>query len=237
MFFVILTSKLNFYFEICSKYMLIDTYKHKGLRKKLVKELENKGIEDKNVLHAIELVPRHVFFETALIDHAYEDKAFPIGEGQTISQPYTVAVQTELLEIKEKDKILEIGTGSGYQCAVLVAMGADVYSIEFHEKLFKKTKDKLNKLNFKANLYCGDGSEGLPKYGPYDKILLTAACPDVKKVFLKQLKVGGILVYPEGDFKTQVMKRVVKISEEDYKETYFGQFKFVPLLGVLGLNK
>jgi protein-L-isoaspartate(D-aspartate) O-methyltransferase len=216
--------------------MLIDTYKHKGLRKKLVKELENKGITDKNVLLAIDSMPRHVFFESALIDHAYEDKAFPIGEGQTISQPYTVAKQTELLEIKSGDKVLEIGTGSGYQCAILVAMGALVYSIEFHNKLFQKTKDKLSKLSIKANLFYGDGSEGLPKYAPYDKIIVTAACPDIKTVLLKQLNIGGILVYPEGDIKVQVMKKVVKLSESEYKEVDFGEFKFVPLLGSKGLR-
>lgn len=215
--------------------MLIDTYKHKGLRKKLVKELALKGIKDEKVLAAIDKIPRHIFFETALVDHAYEDKAFPIGEGQTISQPYTVAIQTELLQIKEGDKILEIGTGSGYQCAVLVAMGADVYSIEFHKKLYEKTKTNLLKLGFKANLFCGDGSVGLPKFALYDKIIVTAACPDIKQTLLNQLNIGGILVYPEGNNKIQVMKKVIKISATEFSENIFGNFKFVPLLGKQGL--
>src|SRR6187551_2212404 len=176
--------------------MVEDSYKQRGLRNKLVKKLTTKGIKDERVLAAIGKVPRHVFFYTALLNHAYEDKAFPIGEGQTISQPFTVAFQTEKLEIKPGDKVLEIGTGSGYQASILVELGAKVYTIEYNKKLYDRTKVFLPKMGYKPYFFLGDGSKGLTAKAPYDKIIVTAGAPIVPSALTDQLKEGGILVIP-----------------------------------------
>jgi protein-L-isoaspartate(D-aspartate) O-methyltransferase len=213
---------------------LEDSYRHKGQRRELVRLLQTKGIKNEAVLKAINTLPRHFFFDTALDSHAYEDKAFPIGEGQTISQPFTVAFQTELLAINPGDKVLEIGTGSGYQGAILHLLGAEVHTIEYQKKLFDKTKKFLNKLGIPLNFYFGDGSQGIPEHAPYDKILVTAGAPIVPKSLLKQLKVGGILVIPVGDRKTQKMLRLTKKTATKIEQESFDNFAFVPLLGAEG---
>jgi protein-L-isoaspartate(D-aspartate) O-methyltransferase len=213
---------------------LEDTYRHKGQRKELVKIIRKKGIKDEAVLNAINTLPRHFFFDSALDSHAYEDKAFPIGEGQTISQPYTVAFQTELLNIKPGDKVLEIGTGSGYQGAILHLLGADVHTIEYQKKLYDRTKKFMNKLGIQLHFYFGDGSKGMPDQAPFDKILVTAGAPVVPNSLLKQLKVGGILVIPVGDRKTQKMMKLTKITETKIEQEEFDNFAFVPLLGIEG---
>ena len=209
-------------------------YRHKGMRRALVKQLRDKGIQNERVLAAIEAVPRHFFFEGAFLEQAYEDKAFPIGEGQTISQPYTVAFQTELLQLKPTDKVLEIGTGSGYQCCVLLQITPQVYTIEYNRALYEKAKRffKLNHLH--PHTFHGDGSEGLPRYAPYDKIIVTAGAPGVPKSLVKQLKPGGILVIPVGDEKSQKMLRITRTGEADFTKEEFSNFKFVPLLGKSG---
>lgn len=209
---------------------MIDSYKHKGLRKKLVKEIRQKGICDDNVLDAINRVPRHLFMESGFISFAYKDNAFPIGAGQTISQPYTVAFQTQLLNIKKGDKVLEIGTGSGYQTAILLELGAKVYSIERQKELYIKSQTLLAKLGYNPHLFYGDGYEGQPSYGQYNKILITAASPTIPEKLLQQLKICGILVMPVGNPQVQVMTSVVKISETEMEKTEFGNFVFVPLL-------
>jgi protein-L-isoaspartate(D-aspartate) O-methyltransferase len=213
---------------------LEDSYRHKGQRKELVKTIRKKGIQDEAVLEAINTLPRHFFFDSALDSHAYEDKAFPIGEGQTISQPYTVAFQTELLQIKPGDKVLEIGTGSGYQGAILHLLGAEVYTIEYQKKLYDRTKKFLTKLGIHLHFYFGDGSKGLPENSPFDKILVTAGAPIVPQSLLKQLKIGGILVIPVGDKNTQKMMRLTKKSETKIVQEKFDNFAFVPLLGAEG---
>lgn len=213
-----------------------DTYRHKGLRKKLVDDLREKGISDERVLSAINSVPRHLFMDNAFVEFAYQDKAFPIGAGQTISQPYTVAFQTQLLEIEEGDKILEIGTGSGYQTCVLVELRARVFSIERHKSLYLKTKKFLSELNYSARLFFGDGYKGLPSYAPYDKILVTAAAPVIPQDLKDQLKVGGLMVLPFGEGVTQRMLRLTKISETDFEQEQFGNFSFVPMLGNKSFN-
>lgn len=213
--------------------MLEDNYKQRGLRNKLVKILEKKGISDPKVLKSIGTVPRHVFFETALLEHAYQDKAFPIGEGQTISQPYTVAFQTEKLEIKPGDKVLEIGTGSGYQACVLLELGAKVYTIEYNRKLYERTKVALPKLGYKPYFFYGDGSKGLPAKAPYDKIIVTAGAPVVPKALTDQLNEGGILIIPVGNRDKQVMLRITKKNGKLMEEA-FENFAFVPLLGKEG---
>jgi protein-L-isoaspartate(D-aspartate) O-methyltransferase len=214
----------------------IDTYRHKGLRKELAVQLRDKGITDKNVLNAIETVPRHLFFGNDTIffeTHAYEDKAFPIGEGQTISQPYTVAYQSEALQISPKEKVLEIGTGSGYQAAVLATMGAKVYSIERHRKLFERTKPLLEHLGY-VNIKCffGDGFEGVPSYALYDKIIITAAVPELPKKLLPQLAIGGQMVLPFGNEVDCKMLRITKHAEGQYGEEILTpkSFAFVPML-------
>lgn len=213
--------------------MLEDNYKHRGLRNKLVKILEKKGISDPNVLKAIGKMPRHVFFETALLEHAYQDKAFPIGEGQTISQPYTVAFQTEKLEIKPGDKVLEIGTGSGYQAAILLELGAKVYTIEYNKKLYERTKVFLPKLGYKPYFYHGDGSKGIPAKAPYNKIIVTAGAPVVPKSLTDQLADNGILIIPVGNRNKQAMLKITKKKDELITEE-FDNFAFVPLLGKEG---
>jgi len=214
--------------------ILEDTYKHRGMRKQLVKEVASKGIKSRAVLEAIGKVPRHFFFEKIFDSHAYEDKAFPIGEGQTISQPYTVAFQTELLQVKPDDKILEIGTGSGYQATILLELGAKVFTIEYQKKLFEKTTKFLPSIGYEANFYQGDGSKGLQEKAPYDGILVTAGAPTVPKELIKQLKVGGRLVIPVGDNKKQKMVLIHKISRTKLAKEAFDHFSFVPLLGEKG---
>lgn len=209
---------------------LTDTYLHKGLRQKLVKELSEKGITDKNALQAIEKIPRHFFFNTAFIQHAYEDKAFPISAGQTISQPYTVAVQTQLLELKRGDKVLEIGTGSGYQTAVLIEMGAKVFTIERQKELYDKTKIFLPKIGYTPKMFYGDGYIGLEAYAPFDKIIVTAGAPFIPEPLKKQLKVGGRLVIPVGEGASQEMILIEKLSEHEFRQTKHGLFRFVPML-------
>jgi protein-L-isoaspartate(D-aspartate) O-methyltransferase len=210
---------------------LEDTYLHKGKRRALVAELRVKGIKSEKVLEAINTLPRHFFFDTALISHAYEDKAFPIGEGQTISQPYTVAFQTELLDVKEGDKILEIGTGSGYQGSILHLLGAEVYTIEYQKKLFEGTQRFLKRLGIEMHLFYGDGTGGLPQFAPYDKIIVTAGAPVVPEALIQQLKIGGILVIPVGDRKRQAMVKITKKTAKDIVREEFDGFAFVPLLG------
>ena len=190
--------------------MLDDNYKLRGLRNKLVKKLREKGITNEAVLTAIAKVPRHVFFENALIDHAYQDKAFPIGEGQTISQPYTVAFQTEKLEIERGDKVLEIGTGSGYQACILLELGAKVYTIEYNRNLYERTKSFLPQLGYKPHFFYGDGSKGLPSKAPFNKIIVTAGAPIVPAALTDQLAEGGILVIPVGGRDKQSMLQVRK---------------------------
>jgi protein-L-isoaspartate(D-aspartate) O-methyltransferase len=207
-----------------------DTHKHNGLRNQLVKIIAEKGITDKNVLAALGNVPRHLFLDSSFADFAYQDKAFPIGSDQTISQPYTVAFQTELLQIKEHHQILEIGTGSGYQTAVLLEMGAKVYTIERQQELFKKTKLFLPKLGYKPKkIIFGDGYKGLPENAPFDGIIVTAGAPIVPKALLSQLKIGGRLVIPVGD-KEQIMTLFIRTSEKDFEKHELGKFKFVPML-------
>jgi protein-L-isoaspartate(D-aspartate) O-methyltransferase len=213
--------------------MLEDNYKQRGLRNKLVKILKNKGISDERVLDAIAKVPRHVFFDNALLEHAYQDKAFPIGEGQTISQPYTVAFQTEKLEIKPGDKILEIGTGSGYQACILLLLGAKVYTIEYNQKLYERTKAFLPKLGYNPYFFFGDGSKGLPAKAPFDKIIVTAGAPVVPTALTDQLKENGILIIPVGDRDKQTMIKIKKKDGKLFKEE-FQNFAFVPLLGKEG---
>ena len=204
------------------------------MRKSLVNLLREKGIADARVLAAIDAVPRHFFFETAFHDHAYQDKAFPIGEGQTISQPYTVAYQTMLLEVKPTDKVLEIGTGSGYQCAVLMQLTNKVYSIEFHKKLHDKANLMFRTLGLKPKTFVGDGSQGLPGYAPFDKIIVTAGAPVVPEALLQQLAVSGKLVIPVGDRETQRMVCITRVSEHDYVKREYDDFRFVPLVGKQG---
>lgn len=210
---------------------LEDTYLHKGKRRALVQEIKAKGIKSERVLDAINTLPRHFFFDTALISHAYEDKAFPIGEGQTISQPYTVAFQTELLDIKPGDKVLEIGTGSGYQASILHLLGAEVFTIEYQKKLFEKTQRFLGRLGIEMHLFYGDGTGGLPQQAPFDKIIVTAGAPVVPEALVQQLKVGGILVIPVGDRKRQAMVKITKKSSKEILREEFEGFAFVPLLG------
>lgn len=214
-----------------------DSYRHRGQRRALVAELRRKGITDERVLAALEQVPRHLFFEPGFQEHAYQDKAFPIGEGQTISQPYTVAYQTQLLHVQPTDRVLEIGTGSGYQCSVLLALTPHVYSIEYNKVLFERTRRFLTARHAGAHLFCGDGSLGLPHYAPFDKILVTAGSPTLPRPLLRQLRVGGALVIPVGDEHSQRMVRVVRESEESFAREDFEVFRFVPLLGEAGWQK
>jgi protein-L-isoaspartate(D-aspartate) O-methyltransferase len=216
--------------------MFEDSYKQRGLRQKLAKKLAEKGIKDERVLRAINTVPRHVFFENALLDHAYQDKAFPIGEGQTISQPYTVAFQTEKLEVKPGDKVLEIGTGSGYQACILLEMGAKVYTIEYNRTLFERTREFLPKMGYRPYFIHGDGSKGLPAKAPFDKIIVTAGAPVVPTTLTDQLADPGILIIPVGDREKQAMVRITKLNGKLTKEE-FANFAFVPLLGEEGWRK
>jgi protein-L-isoaspartate(D-aspartate) O-methyltransferase len=208
-----------------------DTYRHQGLRKNLVAEIKRKGITDQAVLKAIETVPRHFFFDNAFIEFAYQDNAFPIGAGQTISQPYTVAFQTGLLQVEKGDRILEIGTGSGYQTCILLELGARVFSVERQKLLYDKTRVLLPQLGYNPRLFYGDGYKGLPAFAPFDKILVTCGAPEIHDELIKQLKVGGIMVVPTGSGEVQIMKTLVKVSENQHEITDFGAFRFVPMLG------
>ncbi len=217
------------------KKTLIDTYRHKGMRQNLVAELRKKGITDQKVLAAIEAIPRHFFLEKAFEEWAYKDVPFPIESNQTISQPYTVAFQTSLLEIKPGDKVLEIGTGSGYQACVLYEMGAKVYTIERQEKLYNITNRFLPSIGYgNIRLLLGDGYQGSTRFAPFDKILVTAGAPYIPDPLIEQLKVGGILVIPVGD-KVQKMIKITKVSDQDIKTEDHGDFRFVPFLK--GINK
>lgn len=211
--------------------LLQDTYRHKGLRKKLIDALREKGITDERVLMAIDRVPRHLFLDSSFLEFAYQDKAFPIGSGQTISQPYTVAYQTQLLQVSPGEKILEIGTGSGYQSCVLLEMGAKVFTIERQKKLFEKTKSFLPSIGYNPKMFYGDGYKGLPPYAPFDKIIITAAAPEIPQELIAQMKTGGLLVIPLGPLEVQVMLAINKISENETRQTEHDQFRFVPMLG------
>ena len=210
---------------------LVDLYKHKGMRRILVQKLRTKGIRDERVLEAIETVPRHAFLDTAFQEHAYQDKAFQIGEGQTISQPYTVAFQTQLLRVKPGQRILEIGTGSGYQCSILLELGAEVYSIEYNRTLHRRAKIVLHQLGYTPTLVHGDGSQGLPAHAPYDGIIVTAGAPTVPEALVEQLKEGGRLVIPVGNRKKQEMLLITKSPDGQMRRKSYNCFSFVPLLG------
>ncbi|MCO6499936.1 MAG: protein-L-isoaspartate(D-aspartate) O-methyltransferase [Vicingus serpentipes] len=210
---------------------MLDTYRHKGQRKKLAEIVAKKGITNINVLKAIETIPRHLFIpDTALHKYAYEDKPFPIGSGQTISQPYTVAFQTEMLDLKPREKVLEIGTGSGYQTAVLLEMRVKVFSIERQKALFDRTSTFLPQLGYKTKLFYGDGYKGLPSFAPFDKIIVTAGAPYIPEDLLNQLKTGGIMIIPVGEGNDQIMKKITKTSATNFETEDLGSFRFVPLL-------
>jgi len=216
--------------------MIEDNYRQRGLRNKLVKKLRQKGILDEPLLRALGKVPRHVFFDDALLMHAYEDKAFPIGEGQTISQPYTVAFQTEKLGVRPGDKALEIGTGSGYQACILLELGARLYTIEFNRKLFEKARDFLPALGYRPYFFYGDGSKGLPAKAPFDKIIVTAGAPVVPVALTDQLAENGVLIIPVGDREKQTMVKITKTTGKLMTQE-FDYFAFVPLLGEGGWSK
>jgi protein-L-isoaspartate(D-aspartate) O-methyltransferase len=208
-----------------------DTYQHKGLRRQLVNLLREKGITDENVLEAINTIPRHYFLDSAFDKIAYEDRAFPISEGQTISQPYTVAYQSQLLQIKKSDKVLEIGTGSIYQATILAELGARVFTIERQKKLYDQQKDYYFRGKYpNIKFFFGDGFEGLPTFGPFDKIIITAAAPFIPPKLLQQLKPGGYMVIPVDEGETQRMLRITKMDDGSTKEEAFEQFSFVPML-------
>ncbi len=209
---------------------LKDTYRHKGMRRKLVQTLRRRGITDPRVLAAIGAIPRHCFLDSAFEEKAYEDIALPIDCNQTISQPYTVAYQTQLLEVKPGHKVLEIGTGSGYQAAVLAAMGAEVYTIERHRTLYEQARARIGKLGIKGiHFFHGDGYKGLPQHAPFDRILVTAGAPELPRTLLKQLKAGGIMVVPVGK-TVQEMQRITRLDEDTFKKETFGHFRFVPFV-------
>ena len=210
--------------------MINDTFKHQGMRRKLVETVRQKGIHDENVLEALNQIPRHLFLDNAFVEYAYQDKALPIGAGQTISQPYTVAYQTQLLLLEKGMKVLEIGTGSGYQTSVLYKMGMKVFSIERHKSLYSSTKLLLEKLGYNAKLFFGDGFKGLPSFAPFDRILVTCGARELPVELIKQLKSGGIMVIPLGPEEEQVMTSVVKKNDDDYELFSFEKFRFVPML-------
>ncbi|WP_244525699.1 protein-L-isoaspartate(D-aspartate) O-methyltransferase [Sunxiuqinia elliptica] len=207
-----------------------DSLRHQGMRKRLVEAIRIKGVRDERVLNAIQKVPRHLFMDSSFIQFAYKDQAFPIGAGQTISQPFTVAFQSQLLDVQPSDKVLEVGTGSGYQAAVLVEMGAQVYTIERQRELYMKVQQLLPDLGYHPKFFFGDGYKGLPTYGPFDKIIITAGAPVIPQDLLTQLRVGGVLVAPIGPTEKQVMYKVTRISEEEYEKEKHGTFVFVPML-------
>ncbi len=207
-----------------------DTFRHKGLRQKLIDTLKDKGIKNQDVLDAMNRVPRHLFMDSGFLNHSYADKAFPIGSGQTISQPFTVAFQTELLEVRKHMKVLEIGTGSGYQTAVLMELGVRVFTIERIRELYQSARDNLFPMGYKPGLYYGDGYEGLPAFAPFERILVTAGANDIPEKLVEQLAVGGRMVIPVGDRLGQKMLLVEKISEKEIRKSEHGHFSFVPLL-------
>jgi protein-L-isoaspartate(D-aspartate) O-methyltransferase len=207
-----------------------DSFQHKGLRNKLVEEIRRKGITDERVLSAVNAVPRHLFMDGSFIRFAYRDQAFPIRAGQTISQPYTVAFQTQLLDLKPMDKVLEIGTGSGYQAAILAELRARVYTIERQKELYLCCQPLLTSLGYQVHYFYGDGYQGLPTYGPFDRILITAAAPEIPEKLLEQLNIGGRLVVPLGHAGSQIMTLVEKTGDGEYKKTEHGSFVFVPML-------
>ncbi len=209
---------------------MLDSFRHKGLRKQLVDVLSKKGINNPKILEGINSIPRHLFIDNAFVNFAYKDQAFPIGSGQTISQPYTVAFQTELLDPQPYEKILEVGTGSGYQTSLLLYLESDVYSIERQKELYLKTKSFLPKLGYKCHLIYGDGYKGLPKFAPFDKIIVTCGAPSIPLNLVKQIKIGGKMVVPIGDSSKQVMHLIERISEKEIKTTKHGDFLFVPML-------
>ena len=207
-----------------------DSLRHQGLRKRLAEGIRIKGIKDQRVLDAIARVPRHLFMDSSFIQFAYKDQAFPIGSGQTISQPFTVAFQTQLLDVQPNDKILEVGTGSGYQAAVLLEMEANVYTIERQRELYLNVQQLLPDIGYHPRFFYGDGYKGLPTYGPFDKILVTAGAPSVPEDLLKQLRTGGVLVAPIGSSDKQTMYKITRLSEVDFDKEKHGTFVFVPML-------
>lgn len=219
----------GFIVKVICFYMFEDGFREQGLRSQLVKEVCEKGITDDRVIQAIGKIPRHLFMDSAFVNFAYVDKAFPIESGQTISQPYTVAFQTELLKIKKGDKVLEIGTGSGYQTAVLIEVGAKVFTIERQRTLFVQTQQFLPKLGYNPQFFYGDGYLGKPTYGPFDKIIITAGAPEIPEKLINQLKVGGVLVIPLGT-NTQTMIRITKLDNGEIDKEEFDEFSFVPML-------
>jgi protein-L-isoaspartate(D-aspartate) O-methyltransferase len=210
--------------------IMIDSYKHQGLRKHLVEIIRGKGITDYNVLAAIGKVPRHFFFDSSFLKYAYEDNAFPIGSGQTISQPYTVAFQSQLLMLGKGQRVLEVGTGSGYQACILAEIGAKVFSIERQKSLYDKAVQFIPTLGYRIKLFYGDGYKGLPAYAPFDKIIVTAGAPYIPDALMEQLKPGGILVIPVGGDDVQEMTTITRISEKEFQKREHGKFRFVPLL-------
>lgn len=210
---------------------MIDTYRDRGARKRLVEELRKKGIVDERVLAAMQVVPRHFFMDKDFRAHAYEDKAFRIGAGQTISQPYTVAYQSQLLQVEKGNKVLEIGTGSGYQTAILAELGANIYTVERQEALFKETVGRLHKLGYNVTCILGDGSLGYAEAAPYDKIIVTAGAPVIPEKLKQQLKTGGILIIPVGTGKLQQMHSVVRTGTNTFEDITLENFRFVPLIG------
>ena len=210
--------------------MVIDSFRHQGLRRKLVEDLRQKGITNELVLDAIGKVPRHLFMDNAFLEYAYADKAFPIDCGQTISQPYTVAYQTQLLLLNKGERVLEIGTGSGYQASVLHECGAKVYSIERHKGLFESTKKRINELEYNIKTFFGDGFKGLPSFAPFDKILITCGAPQIPDALVAQLKPGGVMVVPVGSLSEQIMTTVLKKNEQENEIIELDRFRFVPML-------
>jgi protein-L-isoaspartate(D-aspartate) O-methyltransferase len=217
--------------------MFEDSYRHKGMRRALIRTLAEKGIREQKVLDAMLKVPRHVFFDQAFLEHAYQDKAFPIGEGQTISQPYTVAIQTELLDIRPGDKVLEIGTGSGYQCCILLELGARVYTIEYVKSLHQQAKTMLPAMGYRAHFIHGDGSKGYKPFAPYDKIIVTAGAPSLPDELIRQLAVPGKLVIPVGGSERQKMLTIEKLPGDKIIKQEHNYFSFVPLMGEQGWKK
>lgn len=215
--------------------MQIDTYRHKGMRLKMTEQLKEKGISDEAVLNAINTVPRHVFLDSSFVEFAYQDTAFPIGSGQTISQPSTVAFQSQLLMVKKDMKVLEIGTGSGYQACVLSQMGAKVFTVERQRNLYMKTKAFLAEFPYRIKPFLGDGNKGLPTYAPFDRIIITAAAPEIPQALLNQLKPNGIMVIPlDDDNNEQKMLRITKHADGTISKEEFGNFRFVPMLKEIG---
>ncbi len=207
-----------------------DTLRHQGMRKRLVEGIKIKGIRNQRVLDAISKVPRHLFMDSSFIQFAYKDQAFPIGSGQTISQPYTVAVQSHLLQVELNEKVLEVGTGSGYQAAVLVEMGIKVFTIERQRELYLKAQQMLPEMGYFPKFFYGDGYKGLPTYGPFDGIIVTAGAPAIPKDLLSQLRIGGRMVIPVGQSQKQTMTVITRVAEDDYKKETHGTFVFVPML-------